>query len=176
MNLISFLYINVLSIFCKYVKNLKTYFLFPNIHIIYFLGHLINGVFKLSSILKRRPPLSSQQIVKLVNYFFSRRSVQTPKGVFNLLSSINTLASNEFDKPICIALLEDSTVISIKQPLVRVIVCDLLGNALPSVTNIVVNTAIKIENDVVVIRNKKFKSTPHDKYVYPLMTIYPIIY
>ncbi|XP_011503623.1 PREDICTED: dolichyl-diphosphooligosaccharide--protein glycosyltransferase subunit 2 [Ceratosolen solmsi marchali] len=131
-------------------------------------SHLVNGIFKLSSILKRKPPLTSHQIVKLVNYFLSRRTVQTPKGAVNFLSSINILATNEFEKPVCIALFEDGTVVSIKQPLVRVKVCDLLGNSLSSIINVVANTATKIGDDTVVINKKTFQSTPNDKTLFTL--------
>ncbi|XP_001601669.2 dolichyl-diphosphooligosaccharide--protein glycosyltransferase subunit 2 [Nasonia vitripennis] len=129
---------------------------------------LVNGVFKLSSSLKKKPPLTSQQTVKLANYFLSRRSVQTPKGAVNFLSSINILATNEFEKPICIALSEDGVVVSAKQPLVRVKVCDLLGNPVPSVTNVIANTATKVTDDVVVISKKNFQATPNDKTLFTL--------
>ncbi|XP_058805642.1 dolichyl-diphosphooligosaccharide--protein glycosyltransferase subunit 2 [Phymastichus coffea] len=129
---------------------------------------IVNGIYRLSSALKKKPTISSQQIVKLANYFLSRRSVQTPKGVVNLLSSIHTLATNEFEKPICITLSEDGVVISTKQPLVRIKVCDILGNPLPSVTNVIANTATKVSDDVVVISKKNFQSTPNDKTLFTL--------
>lgn len=128
-------------------------------------GHLLNGVYKLCSSLKKKPPLTSQQIVKLSNYLLSRRSVQAPKGAFNFLSSINTLATNEFEKPGCIALSEDGVVVSTKQPLLRLKVCDLLGNPLPTVPSVIANTATKVGDDVVVISKKNLQPTPNDKYV-----------
>ena len=130
-----------------------------------FTGHVVNAIFKLSSTLKKKPPITSNQIVKLANYFLSRRSVQTPKGVVNFISSIHILATNEFEKPVCIALMDDGTVISAKQPLIRVKVCDLLGNAIPSINNVVANAVSKVENNAVVISKKNFQATPNDKYV-----------
>ena len=133
------------------------FYLFP--------GLLVNGIYQLASTMKKKPPLQSQQIVKLANYFLSRRSVQTPKGAVNFLSSINILATNQFDKPVCIALSEDGVVISAKQPLVRVTVCDLLGNPIPSMSNVIANTATKVGDDVVVISKKSFQPTPNDRYI-----------
>ncbi|KAL7288119.1 hypothetical protein TKK_0017782 [Trichogramma kaykai] len=129
---------------------------------------LVNGVFKLSQSLKKKAPLTQLQIVKLANYFLSRRSVQTPKGVANFLSSINTLATNEFYKPTCITLKEDGVVISVKQPFVHIKVCDLLGNPVPSISNVIANTATKEGDDVVFVSKKNFEAASNDKTVYSL--------
>lgn len=130
--------------------------------IICILGLIINGIYKLSSSLKKKPPLTSQQTVKLANYILSRRSVQTPKGAVNFLSSINALATNEFENPTCITLHDEGGVVSTKQPLLRVKVCDLLGNPVPSIKNIIVNTATKVGDDIVVISKKNFQPVPND--------------
>ncbi|CAK9832070.1 Dolichyl-diphosphooligosaccharide--protein glycosyltransferase subunit 2 [Anthophora retusa] len=89
---------------------------------------LVTGILKLSSTLKKKPPLTSQQTVKIANYLLSRRSVQTPRGVTNLLSALIMLANNDFEKPICVTLANEEISISSRQPLVTVKVCDILGN------------------------------------------------
>lgn len=122
---------------------------------------LVNGIFKLSSSRKTKPPLTPQQTVKLANYFLSRKSVQTPKGVVGLLSSVTILTKNPFENPVCITLSEDGVVISTKQPSVRVKICDLLGNPVPSLSNVIANTATKNGEDLVVISKKKFVATSH---------------
>ena len=103
------------------------------------------------------------QTVKFANYFLSRRSVQTSKGAANLLSSLNMLATSEHDKPICISLTDDGVIISPKQPLIKVKICDILGKPITSLSNVVANTATKVGDDVVVISKKNFQSTPNDK-------------
>ncbi|XP_033219779.1 dolichyl-diphosphooligosaccharide--protein glycosyltransferase subunit 2 [Belonocnema kinseyi] len=129
---------------------------------------LVNGIFKLSSSLKKKPPLTAQQTVKLTNYLLSRRSVQIPKGVVSLLSSLEILATNEFEKPICIALAEGGNIVSIQQPLVRVKVCNILGKPLSPTPNIVANSATRVENDIVVISKKSFQPTSADKTLFTM--------
>lgn len=112
--------------------------------------------------MKKKPALTSLQTVKLANYILSRRSVQTPKGAVNFLSSINVLATNEFENPICVALHDDGGVVSAKQPLVRIKVCDLLGKQVSSIKNVIANTATKVGDDVVVISKKNFQPVSGD--------------
>lgn len=136
---------------------------------------LVNGIFKLSSSLKKKPPLTSQQTVKLTNYLLSRRSVQSPKGVVSLLSSLEILATNDFEKPICIALVEGGNIVSTKQPSVRVKVCNILGKPLPSTPTVVANSATRVGDDVVVISKKNFQQSSTDKTLFTmnLMDIKP---
>ena len=128
-------------------------------------GLLINGIFKLSSSLKRKPTLTSQQIVKFTNYLLSRRSVHVPKGVVYLLSSLEIIANNEFEKPICITLAEGGNIVSSQQPLVRVKVCNILGKPLSPSPMVVANSATRLGDNIVVISNKNFQQTPTDKLV-----------
>lgn len=108
-------------------------------------------------------PLSSQQTVKFANYLLSRRSVQTPKGVVSLLSALDVLATNEYEKPICIALMESENIVSTKQPLIRVKICNILGKPLASTPTVVANTATRIGDEVVVLKKKNFQVDPKDK-------------
>jgi len=42
-----------------------------------------------------KPPISGEQASKFANFFVSRKSVQTPKGVYSLLEVLQTLTTNK---------------------------------------------------------------------------------
>lgn len=128
-----------------------------------FTGFLVNGILKLSTSLKKKPPLNFQQTVKFSNYLLSRRSVQTTKGVTNLLSALTTLAVDSSEKPICVTLADGGIVISNQQPLVTVKVCDILGQALPTVPKIIANSATRVGDDVVILNNENLQPSTTDK-------------
>lgn len=123
----------------------------------------MNGIFKLSNTLKKKPPLIPQQIVKLTNYFLSRRSVQTPRGVSNLLSALTTLANNDVEKPICITLANEEISISTQQPLVTIKVCDILGNPLSNSFKVIANSATRVGDDIVIFNKQSLQASPTDK-------------
>ncbi|KAK1126539.1 hypothetical protein K0M31_004172 [Melipona bicolor] len=124
---------------------------------------LVNGIFKLSNTLKKKPPLTSQQIVKLANYLLSRRSVQTPRGASSLLSALTTLANNDFEKPTCITLANEEISISIQQPLVTIQVCDILGNPLSNSFKVIANSATRVGDDTVIFNKQSLQASPTDK-------------
>ncbi|KYQ60019.1 Dolichyl-diphosphooligosaccharide--protein glycosyltransferase subunit 2, partial [Trachymyrmex zeteki] len=136
---------------------------------------LVNGILKLSTSLKKKPPLNFQQTIKLSNYLLSRRSVQTTKGVTNLLSALTTLAVDSSEKPICITLADGGIIIFNKQPLVTVKVCDILGQALPTVPKVVANSATRVGDDVVVLSNENLQPSTMDKTLFTmnLMNVKP---
>ena len=123
----------------------------------------MNGIFKLSNALKKKPPLTSQQIVKLANYLLSRRSVQTPRGVSSLLSALTTLANNDFEKPTCITLANEEISISTQQPLVTIKVCDILGNPLSNSFKVIANSATRVGGDIVLFNKQSLQASPTDK-------------
>ncbi|XP_029170574.1 dolichyl-diphosphooligosaccharide--protein glycosyltransferase subunit 2 [Nylanderia fulva] len=136
---------------------------------------LVNGIFKLSTSLKKKPPLNFQQTVKFGNYLFSRRSVQSVKGVTNLLSALTTLAIDSPEKPVCITLADGGIIISNQQPLVTVKVCDILGQALPTVPKVVANSATRVGDDVVILSNENLQPSTTDKTLFTvnLMNVKP---
>ncbi|KAM0731800.1 Dolichyl-diphosphooligosaccharide--protein glycosyltransferase subunit 2 [Formica fusca] len=136
---------------------------------------LVNGIFKLSTSLKKKPPLNFQQTVKFGNYLLSRRSVQTTKGVATLLSALTTLVVDSPEKPVCITLADGGIVISNEQPLVTVKVCDILGQALLTVPKVVANTATRVGDDVVILSNENLQPSTTDKtlFMMNLMNVKP---
>ncbi|XP_078038944.1 oligosaccharide transferase delta subunit [Augochlora pura] len=129
---------------------------------------LVNGIFKLSQTLKKKPPLTSQQIVKMANYLLSRRSVQTPRGVTNLLSALTTLANNDFEKPVCVTLANEGVSISDQQPMVTVKVCDILGNPVTGVSKVIANSATRVGDDVAILSKQSLQSSPTDKTLFTM--------
>ncbi|XP_011141992.1 dolichyl-diphosphooligosaccharide--protein glycosyltransferase subunit 2 [Harpegnathos saltator] len=136
---------------------------------------LVNGIHKLSTSLNKKPPLNFQQTVKFSNYILSRRSVQTSKGVTNLLSALTTLAVDSAEKPVCITLADGGNSISNLQPLVTVKVCDILDQALPTVPKVVANSATKVGDDVVILSKENLQQHPNDKTLFTmnLMSVKP---
>ncbi|KFB36663.1 AGAP007638-PA-like protein [Anopheles sinensis] len=90
---------------------------------------IVNGGFRLASTLGKPAPITAEQAVKFANYFLSRASVQTPKGVSVLLEALNLLASQKTIAPICIRLANNGQLLP-ESPVLRVKVCDLLGKPL----------------------------------------------
>ncbi|XP_076753479.1 oligosaccharide transferase delta subunit [Xylocopa sonorina] len=129
---------------------------------------LVNGIFKLSNALKKKPPLTSQQVVKVANYFLSRRSVQTPRGITSLLSALTTLANNDFERPICITLANEEISISSRQPLVTVKVCDILGTPLTNTFKVTANSATRVGDDVVIFSKQSLQASPTDKTLFAM--------
>ncbi|XP_015115503.1 dolichyl-diphosphooligosaccharide--protein glycosyltransferase subunit 2 [Diachasma alloeum] len=129
---------------------------------------VVTGIAGLSASQKTPPPVSGPQIVKITNYLLSRRSVQSPKGVVKLLAALRILANNEFNKPVCITLAEGGNIVSEQQPLVRVKVCDIMGNPLVMVPTVIATSATRLGDDVVVMSKENFQPSPDDKTLFTM--------
>lgn len=55
----------------------------------------MSGAFNLATTQNKAPPLSHEQATKFANYFLSRRSVQTVKGIYSLLDVLTILSANK---------------------------------------------------------------------------------
>ncbi|XP_076176441.1 oligosaccharide transferase delta subunit [Ptiloglossa arizonensis] len=129
---------------------------------------LVNGIFKLSKSLFRQPLVSDVEVVKVVNYLLSRRSVQTAKGVTNLLSALTSIATNSFVKPVCVILANEEIGISAEQPLIIVKVCDILGNPLTSSPKVVINSETRIGDDGVILNKQPLQPSATDKTLFTI--------
>lgn len=89
--------------------------------------------------------------------------MQTPKGVTNLLSALNTLAVDSTEKPVCITLADGGISISSQQPLVTVKICDILGQALPTTPKVIANSATRVGDDVVILNKENLQQSATDK-------------
>lgn len=118
---------------------------------------IINGAFKLANSLNKPPPISYEQAVKFANYFLSRRSVQTPKGIANLLQALINLSNNKFHVPVAISLASNPS-LSVDSPRVSVKVSTVMGTSLGSIS-VVADSATRAADDVVILSKKKFDAT-----------------
>ncbi|KAJ8898514.1 hypothetical protein PR048_003874 [Dryococelus australis] len=127
---------------------------------------LVNGAYQLASTVKKPPPITGDQAVKFANYFLSRRSVQTTKGVYNLLEVLSVLTKNEFHLPVAITLASQAAV-SLEQPHVTVKVSNLLGQALSTLPlTVTAESATRVGDEVVVLSKKKFEAVKGDTSLY----------
>lgn len=62
---------------------------------VFFPALIVNGIYKLATGLNKQPPLTQEQAIKFANYFLSRKSVQTPKGVWSLLEALQIFSTNK---------------------------------------------------------------------------------
>ncbi|KAJ8686070.1 hypothetical protein QAD02_021864, partial [Eretmocerus hayati] len=130
--------------------------------------HLLNGMIRLSSNLNKKLPLTTKQIVNLANYLLSRKFVQDPKSALDLVSSMKFLATSRFHKPICIVASQNHATISAEQPMIRVRICDLLGHPVPAVLRVALDSAKKLEDDIMIMTEQELHPDLDDPTLYHL--------
>uniref|UniRef100_A0A336MZ42 Dolichyl-diphosphooligosaccharide--protein glycosyltransferase subunit 2 n=1 Tax=Culicoides sonorensis TaxID=179676 RepID=A0A336MZ42_CULSO len=106
---------------------------------------VISSVFKLTSNLNQKVPLTTEQATKFTAYFLSRRSVQTPKGVSSLLEVLDVVSKNPTHAPICMKLLDNGK-LKPEQALLRIHIADVFGKALPQAPTVNVKIVSKQSN------------------------------
>lgn len=117
--------------------------------------------------LNKPSPISEEQAVKFANYFLSRRSVQTAKGVAVLLEVLTTMSQITV-APVCIQVIgngqiqPDSQTISLK-------IVDLIGRPRsPALSPISGTVTPKKIGSAAVLSNKAFTPKSSDNTVYSL--------
>lgn len=127
---------------------------------------VVSGTFNLAAAQNKAPPINHEQTTKFANYFLSRRSVQTAKGIYSLLDVLTILSSNKFLLPVAISL-EGTSAVSSSNPKVLLKVSDVLGKPISSSAVAVIAESAKGSEDVVILSKKKFETT-QDKTVFAL--------
>nr|CAG4643903.1 EOG090X04WQ [Lepidurus arcticus] len=127
---------------------------------------VLSGVYRLSEVLSKSPPLTADQALKFAEYLVSRRSVQTVKGIHYLLDIVNILSSNKFHVPVALSL-ASPVMVSSEQPWVKVRVTDMLGNSIGLLT-LSVTSASRIQDDAVVLTNHALIPSSSDKSLFEL--------
>ena len=117
---------------------------------------VISGAYKLSEAVGRSPPITKEQANKFAEYFVSRRSVQTVKGVHFLLNVASIFSDNNFHIPVAITL-TSKAVVSLDAPKFQVKVTDILGKNVKGL-NVVADSATRIADDAVVLSQKPLTS------------------
>ena len=113
---------------------------------------VISGAYKLSEAVGQSPPITKEQANKFAEYFVSRRSVQTVKGVHFLLNVASILSDNKFHIPVAITL-ASKAVVSLDAPKFQVKVTDILGKSVENL-NVVADSATRTFDDAVVLSQK----------------------
>ncbi|KAK3923030.1 Dolichyl-diphosphooligosaccharide--protein glycosyltransferase subunit 2 [Frankliniella fusca] len=127
---------------------------------------VVSGTFNLATSQNKAPPMTHEQTTKFANYFLSRRSVQTAKGIYSLLDVLNILSSNKFILPVAVSL-EGTSAVSSSNPKVLLKVSDVLGKPISTSAISVIAESAKGSEDVVILSKKKFEPT-QDKTVFAL--------
>lgn len=128
---------------------------------------VVSGTFNLATSQNKAPPLNYEQTTKFANYFLSRRSVQTVKGIYSLMDVLNTLSTNKFVLPVSISV-EGSNAVSSSNPKIMLKVSDVLGKPISTATvTVTAESAKGGEDSVVILSKKKFEATS-DKTVFSL--------
>lgn len=124
---------------------------------------IIIGSFKLSDVTNKSPPVSEEQATKLANYFLSRRSVQTVKGISYLLETLKLLTNHTSVSPICITLIGNGR-LKPEYPILEIKFSNVFGEALEdisgatfSVSSIDLAKKIVKESDIDKIDGKIYK-------------------
>lgn len=123
---------------------------------------VISGAYKLATTVDKAPTINKDQANKFAEYFVSRKSVQTLKGVYYLLEVTTVLADNPFHIPVAITLASKAAV-SKSEPKFQVKVTNILGQSVESL-NVVADSATRTLDDAVVLSQKQL--TPKDGYAF----------
>jgi len=113
---------------------------------------VISGAYKLGETVGKSPPITKEQANKFAEYFVSRKSVQTVKGVHYLLNVASILSDNSFHVPVAITL-ASKAVVSLDEPKFQVKVTDILGKNVGAL-NVVADSATRTGDDAVVLSQK----------------------
>ncbi|XP_014239205.1 dolichyl-diphosphooligosaccharide--protein glycosyltransferase subunit 2 [Cimex lectularius] len=132
---------------------------------------VISGIFNLAETVKKAPLITPQQTVKFANYFVSRKSVQSVKGVHSLINVVTILSQNNFQTHVSLSIIGNGAV-SVEQPRISVLVCDLLGNPITVPIAVTLEQATRLSDGVAVISNRQFTQTS-EKMVYSVLLVEP---
>ncbi|XP_050421298.1 dolichyl-diphosphooligosaccharide--protein glycosyltransferase subunit 2 isoform X2 [Adelges cooleyi] len=130
-------------------------------------GLVLNGIYKFCDAVQCNStfPLENDQVIMFGNYLLSRKSVQTSKGAYYLLSALNTLSKNNYHLPIAASLVKPMGGLDDVHKTLAVRFTTLLGEPLPTTLSVGVESAM-LNNKVVMSKNKL--RTTADKTIYEL--------
>nr|CAG4640807.1 EOG090X04WQ [Eulimnadia texana] len=132
---------------------------------------VISGAYQLAKTVGKAPPVTKDQANKFGEYFVSRRSVQTVKGIHSLLEVANIFADNPYHVPVAVTLSSKSSV-SKGEPSLKVKVSNILGKPLGSL-NVVADSATRVQDDAVVLSQKQLSPIDEATYDLDLMSVNP---
>ena len=112
---------------------------------------VVHTAYKLAGVVKTSPPITEDKIVKLTNYLLSRKHTHSRRDALFLLSALKELNNNKFHTFTTVSLASPVSV-SVKSPVVKVRVCDLMGKPLSKLT--ITADSVKLTADSSVLATK----------------------
>ncbi|KAL7046869.1 hypothetical protein ACKWTF_002726 [Chironomus riparius] len=128
---------------------------------------VINGALKVTSNNNKAVPLTAEQTKKFASYFLSRRSVTQAKGASLLLESLRTIMADKKITPISIRI-ADNGQLPPEDPVMKIKICDLLGEALKEKPAAVKLTLTSKSDNKKAIDGENLVPSSEDSTVYKL--------
>ncbi|XP_013988611.2 dolichyl-diphosphooligosaccharide--protein glycosyltransferase subunit 2 isoform X2 [Salmo salar] len=114
----------------------------------------VTAAYTLSDHTDTEPPLKEDQVIQLVNSVFSKKSWDSLSEAFSVACAAAALSSNRFHVPVIVSTQGPATV-SHSQPILHLLVTDILSNPLAS-ANVLVESAQAVASKSVVLSQAPF--------------------
>nr|XP_046166840.1 dolichyl-diphosphooligosaccharide--protein glycosyltransferase subunit 2-like [Oncorhynchus gorbuscha] len=114
----------------------------------------VAAAYTLSDHADTEPPLKEDQVIQLVNSVFSKKSWDSRSEAFSVACAAAALSSNRFHVPVIVSTQGPATV-SHSQPILHLLVTDILSNPLAS-ANLLVESAQAVASKSVVLSQAPF--------------------
>ncbi|XP_035633149.1 dolichyl-diphosphooligosaccharide--protein glycosyltransferase subunit 2-like isoform X3 [Oncorhynchus keta] len=114
----------------------------------------VTAAYTLSDHADTEPPLKEDQVIQLVNSVFSKKSWDSRSEAFSVACAAAALSSNRFHVPVIVSTQGPATV-SHSQPILHLLVTDILSNPLAS-ANLLVESAQAVASKSVVLSQAPF--------------------
>ncbi|XP_070301704.1 dolichyl-diphosphooligosaccharide--protein glycosyltransferase subunit 2 isoform X1 [Salvelinus sp. IW2-2015] len=114
----------------------------------------VTAAYTLSDHVDTAPPLKEDQVIQLVNSVFSKKSWDSRSEAFSVACAAAALSRNRFHVPVIVSTQGPATV-SHSQPILHLLVTDILSNPLAS-ANVLVESAQAVASKSVVLSQAPF--------------------
>ncbi|KAF7492317.1 Dolichyl-diphosphooligosaccharide--protein glycosyltransferase subunit 2 [Sarcoptes scabiei] len=124
---------------------------------------IIRGIYDLSAAHNKAIDINTDQAIKFVNYFLSRKHVLTPKGANDVVDILQMYTDNKYHIPYIITKFGSSS-LSRNNPVLTLKITNVLGNSIDSVS--VSGTSVTNDKAQVVMNEIRFKSVTGDSTLF----------
>ncbi|CAB1314709.1 unnamed protein product [Coregonus sp. 'balchen'] len=114
----------------------------------------VTAAYTLSDHVDTEPPLKEDQVIQLVNSVFSKKSWHSLSEAFSVACAAAALSNNRFQVPVIVSAQGPATV-SHSQPILQLLVTDVLSNPLVS-ASVVVESAQAVASKSVILNQAPF--------------------
>ncbi|XP_064825002.1 dolichyl-diphosphooligosaccharide--protein glycosyltransferase subunit 2 isoform X2 [Oncorhynchus masou masou] len=108
----------------------------------------VTAAYTLSDHVDTEPPLKEDQVIQLVNSVFSKKSWQSLSEAFSVACAAAALSNNRFQVPVIVSAQGPATV-SHSQPILQLLVTDVLSNPLASASVVVESAQAVVSKNVI---------------------------